>query len=147
MRPRLLLPLALPAAAGCIVLVVQGPGLETDAGPTQEVTLPDGGVGYRLPDGGITHSLVEAVCTREPPDGGPGTTVYFDGSESQPSPQATALVAWFWEFGDGQDAGGPLLTSPMHVYETPGVYRAVLTVSDNSGASGSTQCPPVIISP
>lgn len=132
-------------ASSCIVLVVQGGGVG-DAGPTQEINLPDGGVGYLLPDGGITRSLVQAICQREPADGGPGTTVYFDASGSNPTP-GSEITGYRWSFGDGQDAGGPLLSAVSHVYRDAGLYRAVLTVTDNTPASGSTTCPAVTISP
>ena len=40
-----------------------------------------------------------------------------------------------WSFGDGQISS---LQSPAHSYANPGTYIAVLTVTDNSGAHGSS---------
>ncbi|MHB8416911.1 MAG: PKD domain-containing protein [Myxococcales bacterium] len=130
-------------AAACLVFVVSGPGTDVDAGPALEVSLPDGGVGYRLPDGGLTDSLVEPVCHANPTSGPPGTQVTFDGQDSQGSPGAV-VVTWAWSFGDGT-AGGGALTS--HVYQDAGTFQAVLTATDDSGASGSTACPAVTLSP
>jgi PKD repeat protein len=40
-----------------------------------------------------------------------------------------------WSFGDGQISS---LQSPAHSYANPGTYIAVLTITDNSGAHGSS---------
>ncbi len=141
-------PLALPclalAASSCIVLVVGGPGPSGgDGGPTQQVNLPDGGVGYVLPDGGIAQSLVEAVCDANPTNAGPGAVITFDGQSSQGSPGAT-VVQWTWTFGDGTGtAGAPV----QHRYADAGIFQAILTATDDSGQSGSADCPLVTIGP
>lgn len=131
-------------ASGCIVLVVGGPsGVGGDGGPPQTVNLPDGGVGYVLPDGGVAPSLVEPVCSVNPTSGPAGTLITFDGQSSQGSPGAT-VVAWAWTFGDGSSASGALV---QHIYPDGGTFQAVLTATDDSGASGSADCPLVTISP
>jgi hypothetical protein len=40
-----------------------------------------------------------------------------------------------WEFGDGTSSSR---LEPVHVYEEPGLYTAMLTVTDNDGLSAST---------
>lgn len=37
---------------------------------------------------------------------------------------------WFWEFGDGATS---MDTSPVHIYQSPGVYEVCLTVSNANG--------------
>ncbi len=45
-------------------------------------------------------------------------------------------LTYDWDFGDGAPHGNT--PTPLHVYNTPAVYTATLTVRDNVGASGST---------
>ncbi len=143
MSPRLLA-LACLAMAGCLVCVITEPGAPLgDAGPVQPVSLPDGGTGYLLPDGGIAPTLVEAICHANPLSGPVGTLITFDGQDSQGSPGAT-VVAWSWSFGDGADGGGAVTS---HAYPDGGSYTAVLTATDDSGASGSAPCPTATLGP
>lgn len=57
----------------------------------------------------------------------PGQTVNFDGSNSQASD--SPITGYGWTFGDGGKAEG---AKTAHVYKTPGQYRAVLRVKDDS---------------
>ena len=61
-----------------------------------------------------------------------GQAVAFDASSST-DPDG-AIVAYLWDFGDGQSAVGK---TASHQYATAGGYTATLTVIDNSGASAS----------
>jgi hypothetical protein len=45
-----------------------------------------------------------------------------------------SVVAWRWDFGDGTGATDP---SPVHTYAAPGQYTVTLTVTDNSGQTGT----------
>ena len=45
-----------------------------------------------------------------------------------------AVASWFWDFGDGANATGPLAA---HTYAREGTYTARLTVTDDGGAAGS----------
>ncbi|MDK3017193.1 PKD domain-containing protein [Pseudodonghicola flavimaris] len=57
----------------------------------------------------------------------PGQPLDFDGSGSQPSD--SPIVRYRWSFGDGAQAEG---ARAQHSYETPGQFRAVLRVEDDS---------------
>jgi len=69
--------------------------------------------------------------------GGPytGTTGFaipFDGSTSA-DPDG-AIVSYDWTFGDGGSASG---SQPMHAYAAAGTYTVTLTVTDDTGRTGS----------
>ncbi len=65
----------------------------------------------------------------------PGAAVNFNATQSY-DPDGL-IVSYLWNFADvyPQTAGGPIAT---HRYRAPGVYRPVLTVTDDRGASSST---------
>jgi PKD repeat protein len=69
-----------------------------------------------------------------PYSGTVGNPVSFNGSGSQ-DPDGS-IVSYYWNFGDGAIAN---TMSPTHVYTAPGVYTVQLTVTDNSGLTGSAQ--------
>jgi PKD repeat protein len=54
------------------------------------------------------------------------SSVRFDASGSSPAGPAAYLI----EYGDGASSSNPV---SEHVYETPGVYRATVTVADAAG--------------
>ncbi|MFE6775495.1 PKD domain-containing protein [Streptomyces sp. NPDC057702] len=56
----------------------------------------------------------------------------FDGSASRDSDGSIASYAW--DFGDGTSGEG---VKPSHTYAKAGAYEVKLTVTDNSGKSGS----------
>jgi len=59
---------------------------------------------------------------------GTGEPVSFDASASR-DPDG-GLVAYVWDFGDGQSAIG---LQPVHTYRQAGSYTVTLTVSDDTG--------------
>ena len=59
--------------------------------------------------------------------------VTFDGSASY-DPDGS-ITAYTWTFGDGATASGALV---QHTYTNAGSFTAVLTVTDNAGASSSS---------
>ncbi len=67
-----------------------------------------------------------------PYSGVAGTAVLFNGAGS--SDPDGSLVAYSWDFGDGAIGVG---VAPNHVYAVAGLYTATLTVTDNSGLTGS----------
>ncbi|MDM8547973.1 PKD domain-containing protein [Candidatus Venteria ishoeyi] len=60
--------------------------------------------------------------------------ILFDGSAS--SDGDGKLIAWDWDFGDGQRGNGE---KTQHVYAAPGTYNVVLTVTDDSGTSSKSR--------
>lgn len=78
------------------------------------------------------NSLPVASFTRSPSSGQAPLDVRFDATRSADADGT--IVRYDWTFGDGGEASGPETT---HVYESPGLYEAVLAVTDNRGASAS----------
>jgi PKD repeat protein len=77
------------------------------------------------------------VVINDPPVASAGTdqwvtnsAVTFDAAASY-DPDGK-ITKYLWDFGDGSKGSGP---SPVHVYESPGVYTVRLTVKDDSGTS------------
>jgi PKD repeat protein len=75
---------------------------------------------------------VIAVGAASPASGPAPLNVGFDASASVGS--NTTISSYEWNFGDGQTATG---VTTGHVYNTPGIYTATLTVSDDSGHTNS----------
>jgi PKD repeat protein len=63
----------------------------------------------------------------------PGEPVIFDGRASTDGDGA--LTRFRWDFGDGSTAEGEQVS---HLFETPGVYQVVLSVTDDTEASCGT---------
>ncbi len=55
-------------------------------------------------------------------------TIVFDGSGS--FDEDGVIISYLWDFGDGKTGNG---SSPSHIYENPGEYHVILTVTDNKG--------------
>jgi PKD repeat protein len=62
-----------------------------------------------------------------------GVPVQFDGSGSY-DPDGT-IVAYDWDFGDGNTGSGEM---PTHTYTVDDTYKVTLTVTDDMGATDST---------
>ncbi|MCF8264122.1 MAG: PKD domain-containing protein, partial [Melioribacteraceae bacterium] len=80
------------------------------------------------------------VVVNFPPISVPGEDMYvsqsvvqFDGSKS--SDEDGEIVAYLWEFGDGQTSSEP---KPLHTYNLPGTYNVKLSVTDDSKTSTQT---------
>ncbi|MEL6653472.1 MAG: PKD domain-containing protein, partial [Bacteroidota bacterium] len=67
----------------------------------------------------------------------PGTSIDF----SDASLSDTTLVAWSWDFGNGQQSNQ---ANPSQSFQTPGLYDIQLTVSDIFGCSDSLERPTLI---
>ncbi len=59
--------------------------------------------------------------------------ITFDGTSS--FDQDGSVVSWDWDFGDGSSQSGSIVD---HTYDNPGIFHAVLTVTDDKGATGSS---------
>jgi PKD repeat protein len=67
-------------------------------------------------------------------------TISFNAAESH-DPDGT-IVEYFWEFGDGSTATGVTVS---HAYSDNGLYRVILTVTDNDGATASAHATKTIM--
>lgn len=98
-------------------------------------------------DAGATGVEVDRMLVMQQPDvqnippvaqAGPDATAYvgesttFDGSLSTDADGS--IAQWAWDFGDGSSSQG---AQASHAYASPGVYEAVLTVTDDAGASAT----------
>ena len=63
-----------------------------------------------------------------------GDSITFNASYS--TPNGGVIIAYEWDFGDGEYAGGKVIT---HVYSDFGTYIVTLNVSDSEGLWGITQ--------
>jgi chitodextrinase len=71
-------------------------------------------------------------------DAGIGTVISFNGGNSEPSPGASEIVSWSWDFGDGATATG---SEPTHAYGDAGQFVPTLTVTDDQGLTAQDSCP------
>jgi PKD repeat protein len=62
-----------------------------------------------------------------------GQAMTLDGSGSSDSDGS--IVSYAWSFGDGSTGSS---ATASHTYSSPGSYTAALTVTDNSGATGTS---------
>jgi|GEM_PF-3309665 len=77
-----------------------------------------------------------AVLTVSPAELLTTDDVTFDGSaSSDPDGQ---IVKYVFDFGDGQSTSAITSQAVHHSYTSPGSYRALLTVTDNDGLTGTT---------
>ena len=66
------------------------------------------------------------------------TALRASPSSSAARPAAYRWLSYSWNFGDGSSTVGGTLT-PAHVYATSGSYTTVLTVTDSTGISSTSQ--------
>lgn len=78
------------------------------------------------------NQLPTAVASADFSSGPAPLAVNFSSAGSA-DPDGT-LVAYAWDFGDG---GSSTAVNPSHTYNTAGSYTAMLTVTDNEGATAS----------
>ena len=94
--------------------------------PAQSITL------LVLPSSGIANQPPVAVAAANPTSGVAPLGVSFDGTGSH-DPDGS-IASYGWDFGDGAAGTG---ATPRHTYQNAGSYTAVLTVTDNLGATGT----------
>ena len=89
-----------------------------------------------------TKTIIVTAAPNVPPTAAIGSTgsggiapyaVSFDGSGS--SDPDGSIASYSWDFGDSSPPNTTV--SPSHTYTSPGTYSAVLTVTDNQGATGT----------
>lgn len=120
-----------------------------DAGPTPTHSyITDGVFNVTLTvtdDGGLTGldtttatigigELAPIADANGPYTGTVGVAVTFDGSGSTDPNGDGTIVAYDWDFGDGNMGTG---ISPTHTYGAAGLYNVTLTVTDSTGRSDS----------
>ncbi|HWI71584.1 MAG TPA: PKD domain-containing protein [Baekduia sp.] len=107
-------------AAGKATVTLTVASGELDAARTRTVTVsgvaPTAAIAFGGPDGAVA-----------------GTTLSFDGSGSKDADGS--IKAYQWEFGDGTTAAGVAVS---HAYAAAGKYAVKLTVTDDDGATAST---------
>lgn len=101
-------------------------------------------VNFTAPQQSITLLVLATGAPNTPPVAAAGATptsgiaplnVQFNSTGS--SDPDGSIVSYSWNFGDGTPAGsGP---PPSHIYQSAGSYNAVLTVTDNGGATATAQ--------
>jgi len=69
-----------------------------------------------------------------PYSGTVNTAIPFNGSGSTDTDGT--IATYHWDFGDGNTGTG---VNPQHMYNSPGIYNVVLTVTDNDGLEGQSQ--------
>ena len=84
------------------------------------------------PPGSSNNPPVANASAGEPYIGFVGLPVRFNGSWSNDSDGN--ITKWFWNFGDGTNGSGEIVT---HIYSIAGTYTVTLTVTDNDNATDS----------
>jgi len=87
---------------------------------------------YTGSGGGGNNQSPVAVATASPQSGDAPLTVQFN-SDSSYDPDGT-VATFAWDFGDG---GTSSAANPSYTYVNAGTYNAILTVTDDQGATGS----------
>ena len=83
--------------------------------------------------GQVDNAPPSASATVTPNSGRAPLPVTFDGSGSTDSDGS--IVSYVWDFGDGSNGSG---ITDAHTYTGQGSYQAVLTVTDDRGATATT---------
>jgi len=88
----------------------------------------------------VANAVVQVTVPNSPPianatsditSGDAPLTVNFTGNGSDSD---GSIASFSWSFGDGQSSSQQ---NPQHTYNNPGQFQAILTVTDNIGATGS----------
>ena len=82
--------------------------------------------------GGGSNQPPVAVASANPENGNAPLTVQFS-SDGSSDPDG-AISAYAWDFGDGDTSNE---ANPSYTYANAGTYDAILTVTDDQGATGS----------
>jgi len=112
------------------------------SGSTVAFTAPAQSITLLVLPAGTPNAAPVAVASAAPSSGIAPLTVNFDASGSY-DPDGS-IAAYSWNFGDGSPANTNVAAS--HVYQTAGTFTAVLTITDNGGATATKQLP-ITVSP
>jgi PKD repeat protein len=106
----------------------------TTSSPVWSFTTQVSDGGSEPPDGNTnqTNQLPVADASLSELTGFIGTLLVFNGSRSYDSDGY--LTKWSWEFGDGTNGSGE---RALHAYQALGIYTVTLTVTDDTGATGT----------
>lgn len=85
-----------------------------------------------LTSGSSNDPPIANLSAGEPYIGFVGSPVTFDGSWSNDTDGN--ITKWIWNFGDGTNTSGQIVT---HIYSEQGVYTVTLTVTDNENDTDS----------
>jgi VCBS repeat-containing protein len=109
---------------------------------------------YVANDGALDSNAASVTITVNPVNDGPaadangpytgtvGVELRFDGSGS--SDVDGSIASYSWDFGDGNGGTG---ANPSHTYAAAGTYTAILTVTDDGGATDSDTTSATILAP
>lgn len=87
-----------------------------------------GGV-YRIEFVSSDNAAPTVAASADPRRGLPPLIVQFSSAGTLDPDNGPKPLVYSWDFGDGQASSEP---NPTHTYAAPGVYRAVLVVSDGA---------------
>ncbi|MBN1446447.1 MAG: PKD domain-containing protein, partial [Bacteroidetes bacterium] len=84
----------------------------------------------------VYNRLPVVLLSASPTQGTDPLIVSFTATASDPD---GSITMYTWNFGDGYTDTGETLSSPSHEYTTPGVYTAVVTVTDDGNATATAE--------
>ena len=102
---------------------------------TVNLTLPPQSITLFVIPTGTPNTLPVAMASGSPLSGTAPLTVNFSSAGSY-DPDGS-IAGYSWNFGDG--SAPSTNAAPSHVYSNAGNFTAVLTVTDNRGATGTAQ--------
>jgi PKD repeat protein len=105
------------------------------SGSTVAFTAPVQSITLLMLPAGTPNTPPIAVASATPSSGMVPLTVNFDAAGSYDSDGS--ITAYNWNFGDGSPASS--IVAPSHVYQSAGTFTAILTVTDDRGATATKQ--------
>ena len=125
--------LSFSIASGNLNITAPANGNLAPPGPYMLFILNGSGVPSVAQIVSLTANLPPVAAVNATPTSGPvPLSVSFSSSGSK-DPDGN-IVAYSWDFGDGQTSTQP---NPTHAYTSAGTYAAKLSLTDNSGSTGS----------
>jgi PKD repeat protein len=120
-------------STGVYYLTIEGVGAgDLTTGYSDYASIGQYSITGTLIAGGTALQPPVASVSANPTFGTTPLTVSFSSVNSRDADGT--LVGYNWNFGDGTSSTNP---NPVHVYNSAGTFTAVLTVTDNSGLTGT----------